>query len=590
MCAINGITAGREEARVAAMNAATRHRGPDGTAIRIDEGITLGFNRLAVIDLSERAMQPMQDALGRYLLVFNGEIYNYRELRRELTDYPFKSESDSEVILAAYTKWGEKALERFNGMFALALWDTREKRLLLARDTAGIKPLYYFLEGQTLLFSSELKGLLAAGIPRKLDQEAFGHYLRLLYVPAPLSMIAGVRKLLPGHVLSYQDGKISEKTFTSSCSTPSPTSYAEAKRAVRLTVEKAVARQLVSDRPVGLYLSGGIDSSSILAAAAKTHPKINTYAVGFELEPGEEPEKFNADAHLARATAAAFGATHHEFFLTGSEAVELFMGAARALDEPIGNSTALAQLFLAKKVKPTATVVLAGDGGDELFGGYERYRLSLIAEYFGLIFPFGKLGQRGIDRFAQLMFQKDSELAHVLASGTYLPDTKRLFEKEFGRRDIASVLMAADERHWLVDEALARTDRMSMAHSVEVRVPLLDDEVRALAHSLPRSYRITSFVTKRILKDAFRDVLPSAILTAPKRGWFSPGAKWLRRPEFVALAEDLFNSPGEVGELFNIIGMREIWTEHREKRQYHFTILWALITFIAWAREYKITL
>jgi asparagine synthase (glutamine-hydrolysing) len=412
-------------------------------------------------------------------------------------------------------------------------------------------------------------------------------------------MFANIKKLLPGHTLTFSAGDISIAPFRGRW--PEAThaeSFQDAVHSVRAGVEAAVARQLVSERPVGLYLSGGIDSSVILASAVKTHPAINSYSIGFSLGEGEESEKFNADAELAKRTAQHFGATHHEFMLSSDDVLSLFTDAARHLDEPIGNATALSQLYLARMVKPTATVVLTGDGGDEMFGGYERYRMAHIAETYGGLVPGflaqGKLEHvhlSGIDRFAQLMFQKDTEIRRTLSKGVSLPDTKLLFADEF-KGDIALDLMNADEKHWLVDEALMRSDKMSMAASVEARVPFLDLEVRALARSLPREYLVTPFATKRVLKEAFKDVLPKELLSQPKRGWFSPGAKWLRHPNFVAHAEHAFTpeyAPG-VASLIDFASVRSMWEDHREKRAYHYTLLYALLAFQEWAREYKISL
>jgi asparagine synthase (glutamine-hydrolysing) len=602
MCAINGIAGGKgkgDEGLISRMNEVTKHRGPDGSRVFFDDSFALGFNRLAIIDLSESAMQPMTDESGRYTLVFNGEIYNYNELKRELVEYPFKTESDSEVILAAYSRWGDAAFSRLNGMFALAVYDSSQKKLVLARDSAGIKPLYYHFEDGRLLFSSEIKALLEAGIPRTLDVEAFGHYLRLMYVPAPLTMFAGVKKLLPGHTLTFSAGTMNMSPFRGRWpEAEHAKSFSDAAQLVRSTVEGAVARQLVSDRPVGLYLSGGIDSSVILASSVKTHPKINTYSIGFTLGEGEEGEKFNADVELAKRTAEHFGATHHEFRLSSDDVLALFTDATRHLDEPIGNATALSQLYLARMVKPTATVVLTGDGGDELFGGYERYRMAHIADTYGGLIPAflaqGKLEHvhlAGLDRFVQLMFQKDTEIRRVLTKGIQLPDTKALFADEF-KGDIALDLMNADEKHWLVDEALMRGDKMSMGASVEARVPFLDLEVRTLARSLPREYLVNPFATKRVLKEAFKDVLPKELLRQPKRGWFSPGAKWLRHRNFVAHAERALTpeyAPG-VAALIDFTSARSMWQDHREKRAYHYTLLYALLAFQEWAREYKISI
>ena len=598
MCAISGCL-GKNESLVARMNAASKQRGPDSTHVWSDDGVTLGFNRLAIIDLSDAAMQPMQDATGRYRIVFNGEIYNYKELKRELAGYPFKTESDTEVILAAFARWGMTAFERLNGMFDLALWDAQEKTLILARDPSGIKPLYYYSLGSALYFASDMRSLLEAPIDRMINKTALAHYLRLMYVPKGMSMIEGVQKLLPGHTLVARGGAITVQPFATWPAADVPVTYAEGVHAVQASVTAAITRQLVSDRPVGLYLSGGIDSSIIAAVAAKAHPKINSYSVGFDLNDGEDTEKFNADVDLARQTAAFFGTTHHEYRITATEALGLLDEAVAHMSDPVGNATALAQVYLAKRCKETATVVLTGDGGDELFGGYERYRLAHLADRYARYIPKGfesllpKVVRRGllkgVERYAQLMFQNS---AGILPEFKDLPiyETKALFANEFAHAgDIADQLMRTDEHNWLVDEALLRADGMSMAGSVEARVPFLDAEVISLAHVLPREWKVTTGATKRILKDAFKMQLPGFVLAQPKRGWFSPGAKWLRRPEFIARADEVFRPDfTECAALFDMQHVRQLWDLHKSKKAYHYTELWAVLTFLLWAREYKV--
>lgn len=589
MCAINGTTK-KDPAVVERMNAETAHRGPDGTRVVKLSGVTFGFNRLAIIDLDPRALQPLTSASGRYTIIFNGELYNYRELKSELTGYPFVTEGDVEVVLAAYERWGSDCLKRFNGMFAFALWDEVERKLLLVRDPAGVKPLYYAVMDGDLYFSSEMRGLTAAGVSRVVDRLSVLHYLRFLYVPKDRTMFSAVRKLLPGTALMFSQGQVSIAQYENEYAVEAPHSYEDATKAVRAAVREAVERQLVSDRPVGVYLSGGIDSSVIVSCAAAVHPQINTYSVGFALEQDEDPNKFNADADLAIRTAEHFKTNHHDFRLSGSAAAEMFPGMIRALDAPIANATTVAQYFLAAETKPTATVVLSGEGGDELFGGYERYRLALLASWVPTLIASKKIGLRGIDRYLQLMAVKDSVLGPLVIDE--LPDARAVFADEFTAGvPIADALMRADERNWLVDEALLRADLMSMAHAVEQRVPLIDLKVCALAHALPRQYKVTPFSTKRVLKDAFSDVLPSAVLAQPKRGWFSPGAKWLRRPEFVALTEAVFASGyTELSQLFNLSRVRELELAHRERRAYHYTELWALLVLLVWAREHNVTL
>lgn len=598
MCAINGCS-WDDRALVERMNVVTHHRGPDGTRTAVLGGATLGFNRLAIIDLDIRAMQPMQSSDGRYTIVYNGEIYNYLELKKQLHSYKFKTTSDTEVLLAAFIEWGTAAFQRLDGMFAVAIWDNQEKRLVLARDPVGIKPLLYHFDGARLIFSSEAKAIIAAGVPRVLNKSAFGYYMRLMYVPKEMTMVEGVCKLKPGHMLVFSNGTIEIAPYLQPTEPSLPHSYASGQREVREVVTRAVRSQLVSDRPIGVYLSGGVDSSVVLSIAAQAHPAINTFSVGFDLGKGEEWEKFNADSVLARNTASYFGAKHHEYFLTAQDVGALFHEMVCAMDQPVGNATTLAQLFLAQKTKDIATVVLSGEGGDELFGGYERYRLALIAQRYGPLIPawvgallggpYQHIHLNGVNRYVQLMSQKEADIAPLLRS-ELATRLSTLFEDEFSSvTDIGASLMLADERNWLVDEALLRADAMSMAASVETRVPLLGNDVRALAHALPREWKVDTRRTKKILKDAFQDVLPANVLRQPKRGWFSPGAKWLRRPEFVRITDEVFGDTyTEASSLFRLDEVRKRMRKHREMQGYYFTQLWATLVFLAWAREYKI--
>lgn len=600
MCAINGYL-GENRELGERMNSATAHRGPDSSRVQVESAVTFGHNRLAIIDLEERSSQPMESASGRYVIIFNGEIYNFRALREELAPYLFKTEGDTEVILAAYERWGVEAFTRLNGIFALALWDREEKTLLLVRDPQGIKPLYYaHLDGH-LVFSSEMKALFAAGVPRTLNTPSLSQYLRLMYVPDPDTLIAGIKTVPRGHLLRAHAGSTVVESYAKEVVRERPQSYTDAKQLVRNEVEAAVARQLVSDRPVGIYLSGGIDSSAVLASASLVHPHINTYSVGFALSEGEEVEKFNADSDIAARTAHHFGATHHSFSLSTDDALSLAQTVACSSDQPIGNATLLAQYYLASKVKPTATVVLSGEGGDELFGGYERYRLAHIAQVLGPYIPealaslvsrLQKVHLSGLDRFAQLMFQEEEVLSQVLREPASREATRVVFASYFSGGDIVRELMRADESGWLVGEALMRADIAGMASSVEVRVPLLDREVVALAHTLPTEWLVTFGSTKRILKDAFRDRLPEELFRQPKRGWFSPGAKWLRHPGFVALADEAFSASyaPHTASLFDFDAIRALWEAHRGKRAYHFTMLWAVLMFQLWAREHDVRL
>jgi len=600
MCAINGFS-WSDEALVRLMNAVTAHRGPDGTGIFVASGISLGHNRLSIIDLSAAGAQPMKSTDGRFVLVFNGEIYNYRELRRELEPhYFFKSASDTEVILAAYNVWREKAFARLNGIFALALWDTKEQTLRLVRDPMGVKPLYYYQKGSRLIFSSEIKAILEhTDVPKRIDPLALDLYLRVNYTPGPLTLFAGIKKLLPGEMLTYCGGTVEIKKYSwKERAVLSRAPHAELAAELRERVRASVAAQLVSDRPVGLYLSGGIDSSVVLEGMARASGKVETFSVGFALKEGEQAEKFNADFVLARRTAKHFGATHHEVMVAPNEILPLLEEAVYHLDEPISNATIIPMLKLAQFAKKRVAVVLGGDGGDELFGGYERYRLSLLSSlYQRLPLPhFGKLNTApGVARYAQFHFLKEDVLQPLVAAPRHWRGAAQdFFAERFlkdAREPFLPQFMKADRESWLVDESLLRSDKLAMAAGLEARVPLLDLPLVSFADTIPLRDKVSLLNTKIILKEAFRGFIPDELLRQKKRGWFSPGAKWLRYPHIAKAAREILSPDyaNATRDLFNWDVVRARLEGHL-RGEYHLTELWAILTLQLWARRFKVSL
>ncbi|MDP3935316.1 MAG: asparagine synthase (glutamine-hydrolyzing), partial [Candidatus Giovannonibacteria bacterium] len=524
MCAINGFNF-KDESLILKMNRATRHRGPDGTGVFLDEKISLGHNRLSILDLSGAASQPMVNGDGQFIIIFNGEIYNFKELKKELKDfYQFKTNSDTEVILASYKKWGPDAVKKFNGIFAFAIWDKTKEELFLARDHVGLKPLYYYLDGGRFIFSSEIKAILEHDIARKLNREAFNIYLRTLYAPAPLTMFEGIHKFPQAHygVFSAKGGSASggkngELKLTK---------YWDAKSAdyfdkplkdlaedLRGEVLKSVERQLISDRPIGLYLSGGIDSSAVLDAMREFRSNIVTFSVGFELPNKDDENKFNQDFYLAKRTAERYGTRHHEVLLKEEEILNFLEKVFLQLDEPIANPTAIPMMKLAEFTKSQGVdVVLGGDGGDELFGGYERYRLSRVISFLPKLFLPGET-----DRFARFMFQKDPILGEILQKEFFERGAaKSFFAKNYFQKNpfktFEELFMDVDRRAWLVDESLMRTDKMSMFSAVEARAPLLDKKLVEFAAKIPLKYKVNLKNTKIILKEAFRGRIPDFLL------------------------------------------------------------------------------
>ena len=335
------------------------------------DGISLAHNRLSIIDLSSAGRQPMTTPDGRWTIVFNGEIYNYRELRAELEKLgeSFVSTSDTEVLLHAFARWGQAVLPRLNGIFAFAVWDRDERALTLVRDQIGVKPLYYCIDGERLIFSSEIKAILQSGIARDLDADALNTYLRLLYVPSPKTVYRGIMKLPPGAAAVFRGRKFGLRRYWRLKEGERIASYPEAVDGVRERTLVAVQRQLVSDRPLGVFLSGGIDSTSVLAAMRAIQPggEIKTFTVGYEKT--DQAEKYNADARIARETSKFFGTTHHEFVLSADDVLSNFEKIIWHMDEPIANHVQPSTYVIARESKPEITVALGGDGGDELFGG-----------------------------------------------------------------------------------------------------------------------------------------------------------------------------------------------------------------------------
>ena len=607
MCAINGFNF-NNRSLVLKMNEVTAHRGPDGTGVFCNDKVSLGHNRLSIIDLSKKAAQPMESDNGNLVIVFNGEIYNFNELKKELSGYLFKTKSDTEVILASYKEWGEDCVKKFNGIFAFAIWDKQKQKLFLARDHMGVKPLYYFWDGKSLIFSSEIKAILEHDVPRVLNKEAFNHYMRILYTPCPLTMFDGIHKLPPASyaILKGENFKIT-KYWQCSVGKYSQLNKPELITNLKTEILGATERQLVSDRPVGIYLSGGVDSSVVLHNVSKLRDKIDTFSVGFELSSFEESQKFNADFDLAKKTADYYETNHHEVLLSSEDVLKYFEKAVFYLDEPISNATSIAQMKLAEFSKNEVDVVLGGDGGDELFGGYERYRLSLISNYYqklpasfrdflNINSKLRKLNiSKKVDRFALFMFQKDEILSRVLREEFFdRGATKEFFGKSFfddvSEISFEELFMNTDKRSWLVDESLMRTDKMSMVYGLEARVPLLDKSLVEFASVVPLRYKVNLLNTKILLKEAYRKDLPGFLFKQPKRGWFSPSAKWLRDSQIYKMTQNVLSEEYYSGtkNLFLWDNIREILDNHVQKKEYNLTVVWSLLTFQVWAKKYNI--
>jgi len=559
MCGICGLAgAGADVEAARRMNARLVHRGPDSDGVFDGDGVALAMRRLSIIDL-EGGDQPIANEDGSVVVVQNGEIYNYRELRDELerAGHRFRTDSDTEVLVHLYEQHGEDFAERLRGMFAIALWDARERRLLLARDRFGIKPLYYRLADGTLSFASELKALLEQpGFSREIDPCAVAAYLAFNSIPAPLTIFAGARKLPPGTLARWGDGELTMRRYAR----PAPVAEGEARRRpeealageLRETLRDSVRAHLVADVPVGVLLSGGVDSAGLAAlASGQQSDPVKTFSVGFEEASFDELDR-------ARLVAERYGTEHHEIVLR-PDAVELFPKLVEAFDEPFGDSSALPTYLVSELAAGEVKVALSGEGADELFGGYYTYVADLLAARVGRLAALAA-------PLAELLPSSDAKVsfdykAKRFARGVGLPPLERhhAWKEIFSRESQGELLGPRDpgwdpvdlyrERYaetagaeqlarlqdvdlgiYLVDDLLVKTDRSSMAHSLELRVPFLDNEVAAAALGLATPLKVRGAAKKRLLRRALAPLLPREVLRGRKQGFSVPVAAWLRGP------------------------------------------------------------
>jgi len=600
MCGINGFNFKNREL-IEGMNKTIQHRGPDDGGFYLDENISLGHRRLSIIDLSEKGRQPIFNEDRSICIIFNGEIYNFQDLRKDLEGkgHKFYSKTDSEVILHLYEDFKEDCVKFLNGIFAFAIWDIRKKELFLARDRIGVKPLYYYWDGQKLIFSSEIKAILEHNIKREIDLEALNHYFRLMYVPAPLTMFKNIYKLSQGHWLKINVGPA---RGGSNFREPEIRKYWDVENfsdleskeeiigKIQNLMKKSVKGQLISDRPVGIFLSGGIDSTSVLGVSREfLSGKIKTFSVGFDID--DPNNKFNADFLLARETSKFYNTEHHELLVKSKDILDNIEKVIYHLDEPIAEPTQTATFLLSKLAKKEVAVVLGGDGGDELFGGYKRYYYSYLLNRFKAtaMFPFLKS-----KIYARFMFQKEEEIGKILSDEI---NKSRLTEKFFEEnylgnnlvKDFEKLFMLTDLKTWLVDESLMRTDKMTMACGLEQRVPILDHYLVELASKTPSKFKIKNKTEgKAIFKEAMNKYLPPQIKeSAQKKVWLTPMSQWLREDLNKFASEIISPEYSSVGKnYFKFEGIKKMFDEHIDKIKYNLNLIWALITFQVWSRNY----
>jgi asparagine synthase (glutamine-hydrolysing) len=608
------------------MNEAIRHRGPDSSGLYLNGRVGLAMRRLAIIDL-ETGEQPVASEDGTVRLVFNGEIYNYRHLRADLErkGHRFQSQGDTETIVHLYEEHGDDCVRFLRGMFAIALWDAPRQRLLLARDRLGKKPLYYAVHDGALLFGSEIKCLLQyPGFPRDVDLTAVDHYLGLQYVPDPLSAFEGIRKLPPAHRLVWEDGDIRIDRYWDLAYEPKlEMDEGDLQEELRHRLEESVRLRMVSDVPLGVHLSGGVDSSIVAALAAPlTGRSLKTFSIGFR------EERFS-ELPYARMIAERYATDHQEFLLEFGDVPEMVRKLARCFDEPFADPSAIPTYLLAQKTREHVTVALNGDGGDELFAGYVRYGLDAYANAYGRLPPaltqdlvpallsllpnaLDRPGERnwgaGLRRLAQAV--RTTPKANVLRWGSYFSDPMkaRLWRPDvaaafrgtragtaewlsdiFDQAAATSALdrtLYADTRAYLPGDLLVKADRMTMAHSLEARSPFLDHELQEWVARLPDRYKRKGRATKRLLKQVCAPLLPEAIVTRRKQGFGIPLGAWLHGPLKGWMCERLLDPAARMHRYFERGVVTTLVDEHVHGRANHANRLWALLMLETWLEEY----
>ena len=631
MCGITGIFAfnlvGKfNKIHITAATMSMEKRGPDFQDIYIDEWVGLGHRRLSVIDTSERANQPMWDSSGRYCIVFNGEIFNYRELRRTLEEkgMAFKSESDTEVLLQSYILDQEACIQKLNGFFAFCIYDKRNQSFFVARDRFGVKPLLYLFDEDKFIFASEMKTMLRYGIDKSLDHASLLTYLQLNYIPAPDSIFTNVKKLLPGHYLKIQNRSFSvHKWYTiaeENAEQVGAHSYADAKAKFASLLERAVQRRLVADVPLAAFLSGGVDSSVITGLASRHKSDLQTFSIGFKDAP------FFDETSYAREVAKHFNTRHTVFSLTNNDLFAHVNDVLEYTDEPFADSSAINVFILSKETRKHATVALSGDGADELLGGYNKheafYRMLNPGWREKAIAVGAPLWKR-LPRSRNNSFTNGVRQAHRFAEGFKLSPSERYWRwaafagpsearnlvaplvlenfapEGFEQRkqnilariragDSMNNILRTDMELVLANDMLVKVDLMSMAHGLEVRAPFLDYELVEFACSLPDGFKITNGKRKRILQDTFRDMLPARLYNRPKKGFEVPMLGWLRR-ELRSLIEDDLLSQQRIEEqgLFNYPEVNRLKKKlfSNSPGDVHARI-WGLVVFQWWFKKY----
>ena len=624
MCGITGAYCFSEKGRkylerVSLAVDSMKRRGPDMSRHKQFENLVLGHSRLSVIDTSSAASQPLTDASGRYTIVFNGEFFNYEEYRNDLIarGYHFTSTSDTEVLLYLYIAYGKNCLEKINGFFSFVIYDKQKEELFMARDRSGEKPFIYYIDETVFLFASEMKALAAYEYDRSIDRHSFFSYLQLNYIPGPHSIFENVKKLMPGHYAVLKNGELTITRYHKIENNPKITiSYREAQESIRMLMDAAVRRRLVADVPLGAFLSGGIDSSIVVAIASQYKSNLQTFSIGYQDEP------FFDETHYANLVAQKFGTKHTVFSLTNNDLLQNVMSVLDYIDEPFADSSALAVYMVSKYTREHVTVALSGDGADEIFAGYNKhmahyralsrpYTNSLITSSMPLLrmlpksrnskfgnkvrqlYRYGEgLSLNDKDRYWRwCAFADEDDVQKLLTNDArdelYEQRKAEILQNIEASEDLNSILLT-DMNLVLTSDMLTKVDMMSMANSLEVRSPFLDHTVFDYAFTLPSSFKIDELMKKKLLQDAYRNILPDELYNRPKKGFEVPMLKWLRNEMQPMIREYLLNE--------HYIKEQRIFRPEQLKALYHSLMsnnpdesharIWAILVFQHWYRKY----
>jgi asparagine synthase (glutamine-hydrolysing) len=634
MCGLTGAMAfsAKGQAALALIENANNciiKRGPDGGSVYQHQHVALGHRRLSIIDTTQAGDQPMHSRDGRFTIVFNGEIFNYRTLSKAyLTSeeqQSLRSHSDTEVFLVMFAKMGTAVFELLEGFFAAAIYDHLTASLVLVRDRYGKKPLLIYQDADRVVFASEMKALFAAGIPRELAWNMLPVYLQLNYIPQPHSLVKGVRKLSPGHYLQiskegevrespYYELKIREKEYTNY-------SYSEAQKKLEELMDNAVAKRLIADVPLGAFLSGCIDSSVVVALASRHTQKLNTFSIGYK------DNAFFDETAYARMVAEKYGTEHTVFMLGNNDFLEHISNVLEYIDEPFADSSAIPVYILSHHTRKHVTVALSGDGGDEVFAGYNKHAAEWRMRQGGLLNSAVKWGGplwaalpqsrnhpltnkfRQLHRFARgasisagdrywqwasfLNSPQSMDLLHARVQSKVakpvLPGIEKKFTAGIKGADFNEVLLA-DMNLVLLSDMLVKVDSMSMANSLEIRSPFLDHHVVDFAFGLPEAYKIDGKMKKRIVQDAFRHLLPDAIYNRPKHGFEIPLLDWFRKDLWGLINDDLLSDKFVAEqEVLNLGAVQELKKRlHSNNPGDSHATIWALLVFQHWWKRYMV--